>query len=317
MRRWFLLGLLLLPGLAAAQEFPDRPIRLIVAFGPGGGADTTARLLAGPLGQALGQPVLVENRAGGGGTAGGQAVAQARPDGYTLLVDASAFAVRHKLFARLAFDYERDFEPLARLTVMPLLLVVPPDDPAADVAGLVAALKARPRPPLYSVAGTGSASHFAALLLAERGGFAAEAVAYRGGAQGALAVVQGEGAFNFATTPSAIGLVNGGRLKALGVSSASRMQALPAVPTVAEAGLPGFTLTEWIALYAPAHTPAPILARLSAALKGALAQPEVVAKLADVGAEPALLEGEAFANYLAGQRRLLSGLADAAGLKPE
>jgi tripartite-type tricarboxylate transporter receptor subunit TctC len=318
-RRLLLAAALALAASAARAEeaFPARPVRLVVVFVPGGGADTTARLMAEPMGRHLGQPVLVENRPGGGGVTGGLAVAQSRPDGHTLMVDASALAVRHRLHARMALDYERDIEPVARLTVMPLLLVVPPAERAETLAGFLDRLRALPQPPHYAVAGLGSASHFAGLLLTTRAGVGAEAVAYRGGAQGAMAVVTGEGVFNFATTPSAVGLVQGGRLRALAVSSEARMRVLPEVPTVAESGLPGFALTEWIGLYAPARTPPAVVARLAAAARHALAQPEVVARLADVGAEPAPLDGPEFGRFLAEQRALLGGLAEAAGLKPE
>ncbi len=316
MLRALLLLLLFASAGAQAQPFPDRPIRLIVVFGPGGGADTTARLMAAPMAQVLGQQVLIENRSGGGGTHGGQVVAQAAPDGYTLMADASAFVVRHKLHPHLAFDYLADFEPVARLSVMPLLLVVPPTERAETLADYIAALGRQPVPLHYAVAGVGSASHFAGLYFLQRIGIRGEAVAYRGGSTGAMAVVTGETLLNFATTPSAVGLVQGGRLRAMAVSSERRMAVLPQVPSVAEA-LPGFALTEWIALYAPARTPAAVLGRLHAALRHALAQPEVIARLADVGAEPALLEGEAFGRFVAEQRSLMTGLADAAGMKPE
>ena len=313
-----LLALLLCTAAAQAQQtYPDRPIRIVVVFGPGGGADTTVRLLAGPMAQVLGQSVLIENRSGGGGTQGGQLVAQAAPDGYTLMVDASALVVRHKLHSHLGFDYQRDFTPVARLTVMPLLLVVPPTERAATLRDYIASLASQPLPLHYAVAGVGSASHFAGLYFLTRIGIRAEAVAYRGGSSGAMAVVTGETLLNFATTPSAIGLVQGGRLRAMAVSSDRRMAVLPDIPTVAEAALPGFALTEWIGLYAPAQTPAVVLARVHAALRHGLAQPEVVARLADVGAEPALLQGEEFARFVTEQRALMSGLADAAGMKPE
>ncbi len=311
-----LLALLLLALPAAAQTFPDRPIRIVVVFGPGGGADTTARLMAGPMAQLLGQQVLIENRSGGGGTQGGQVVAQAAPDGYTLMADASALVVRHKLHPNLGFDYLRDFTPVARLSVMPLLLVVPPTERAETLRDYIEGLKRQPVPLHYAVAGVGSASHFAGLYFLTRIGVRGEAVAYRGGSTGAMAVVTGDTLLNFATTPSAVGLVQGGRLRAMAVSSERRMAVLPEVPAVAET-LPDFALTEWIGLYAPAQTPAPVLARLHQALRHALAQPDVVAKLADVGAEPALLEGEAFGSFITEQRRLMSSLADAAGMKPE
>ncbi len=313
---WRALIWLLLAGPAAAQGFPDRPIRLVVVFGPGGGADTTARLLAGPMAQVLGQSVLIENRSGGGGTQGGQVVATAPADGYTLMADASALVVRHKLHPNLSFDYLHDFTPVARLSVMPLLLVVPPGERAEGLREYIAELQAQALPVQYAVAGIGSASHFAGLYFLQRAGVRGEAVAYRGGSPGAMAVVTGETRLNFATTPSAVALVQGGRLRAMAVSSDRRMRVLPEVPAVAET-LPGFALTEWIGLYAPAGTPAPVLARLHQALRHALAVPEVVARLADVGAEPALLEGAAFGRFIDEQRSLMSGLADTAGMKPE
>ena len=315
-----LMALLLLAGPAAAQGmmqgFPDRPIRVVVVFGPGGGADTTVRLLAGPMAQVLGQQVLIENRSGGGGTQGGQVVAQSAPDGYTLMADASALVVRHKLHPNLGFDYLRDFAPVARMSVMPLLLVVPPAERAEGLREYIAELRAQTLPVQYAVAGVGSASHFAGLYFLRRAGVRGEAVAYRGGSTGAMAVVTGETRLNFATTTSAVALVQGGRLRAMAVSSERRMTVLPEVPAVAET-LPGFALTEWIGLYAPAGTPAPVLARLHQALRHALAVPEVVARLADVGAEPALLEGAAFGRFIDEQRTLMTGLADAAGMKAE
>lgn len=302
--------------IARAEEgFPNRPLRIIVVFAPGGGADTTTRLMAGPMGEFLGRSVVVENRPGG--PYGGQMAAAARPDGYTLMADASAFAVRHKLHRNLSFSYEHGFEPVARLSVMPLLLVVPPTERAANMREFVAALGARTDRPHYSVAGMGSASHFAGLHFVQRTGVDAQHVAYRGGSQGAMAVLTGETAFNFATMPSALGLVQGGRLRALAVSSEARTRVAPDVPTVAEAGLPGFTLTEWIGLYAPAGAPASALDRISAAVRHALAHPDVVARLGDQGAEPAFLDRPEFGRFLDGQRRLLGALADAAGMQPE
>jgi tripartite-type tricarboxylate transporter receptor subunit TctC len=313
-----LLGLLLAlcAGLPARAEegFPNRPIRLIVVFAPGGGADTTARLIAGPMSETLGRPVVVENRPGG--VYGGQIAAAARPDGYTLMADASAFAVRHKLHANLSFDYVRDFAPVARLSIMPLLLVVPIDGPA-DLRELIAGLRGRRDVPGYSVAGIGSASHFAGLNFVLRAGIDAQSIAYRGGAPGAMAVLTGETSFNFATMPSAVGLVQGNRLRAVAVSSEARSSLLPNVPTVAEAALPGFALSEWIGLYAPTGTPVPIKERITAAVQQALAQPDVIARLAQQGAEPAYLGLEGFANFLAQQRQLLSELADRAGMRAE
>ncbi len=299
----------------ADESFPSRPIRLIVVFAPGGGADTTARVVAGPMSQRLGRQVVVENRPGG--VYGGQIAAAARPDGYTLMADASAFAVRHKLHANLSFDYLQDFAPLARLSIMPLLLVVPANGPTS-LQEMITSLRARTDKPHYSVAGLGSASHFAGLYFILRSGIDAQHVAYRGGAPGAMAVLTGDTLFNFATMPSSLGLVQGNRLRALAVSAENRTSLLPDVPTVAEAAnLPGFALSEWIGLYVPSGVPAPIMARLAEAVRHSLAQPEVVTLLAQQGAEAAFLGLGDFALWLAEQRSLMSDLATRAGMRAE
>jgi tripartite-type tricarboxylate transporter receptor subunit TctC len=267
------------------------------------------------MSQILGRQVVVENRPGG--VFGGQIAATARPDGYTLMADASAFAVRHKLHANLSFDYLRDFAPVARLSIMPLLLVVPMDGPT-NLRDMITMLRARTDKPHYSVAGLGSASHFAGLHFILRSGIDAQHVAYRGGAPGAMAVLTGDTLFNFATMPSSLGLVQGNRLRALAVSAESRTPILPDVPTVAEAAdLPGFALSEWIGLYAPTGVPQPIMARLADAVRQSLAQPEVVRLLASQGAEAAFLGLQDFAGFLAQQRDLLSDLAARAGMKAE
>ena len=300
---------------AAQAPFPNKPVRMIVPFPAGQATDMVARMLAEGLSRTWGHQVVVENRPGG--VYGGQIAATARPDGYTLMADASAFAVRHRLHANLSFDYLRDFAPVARLSIMPLLLVVPVDGPA-NLRDMITTLRARTDKPHYSVAGLGSASHFAGLHFILRSGIDAQHVAYRGGAPGAMAVLTGDTLFNFATMPSSLGLVQGNRLRALAVSAESRTPILPAVPTVAEAAdLPGFALSEWIGLYAPTGVPQPIMARIADAVKQSLAQPEVIRLLAGQGAEAAFLGLQDFAGFLAQQRELLSDLAERAGMKAE
>ena len=300
-----------------APGFPDRPIRLIVPYAPGGGTDATLRLLAGPMGEFLGQPIAIENRTGGAGTIGAATVAQARPDGHTLLADPSAHTVNHVLVRNLAFSYERDFAPIARLSVMPLLLIVPASETVPDLAGYIAAARARQGRIAWSSAGIGTASHLAGFLFVQRAGFEATHAPYRGGSQGAQAVVSGDTQFNFATSPSAIGLVQGGRLRALAVSSAARMAALPEVPTVAEAALPGFELVEWIGLWAPVGTPDAVLDRIEAAAAQALQRPDIRTRLADLGMQASYLSRPDFARFVTDQRALLTRLATEAGIRPE
>lgn len=324
MRRIFLKGLATLatlgslaaPALAQAP-FPERPIRLIIPYAPGGGTDATMRVLTGPMGEILGQPFVIENRTGGAGTIGAAMVAQARPDGYTLLADPSAHALNHMLIRNLPFNYERDFAPIARMSVMPLIMIVPANERATDLATYIARLREQGGRVSWASAGIGTASHLSGFLFVQRAGIESTHVPYRGGSQGAQAVLAGDTMFNFATAPSAIGLVQGGQLRALAVSSAARMSVLPAVPTVAEAALPSFELVEWIGLWAPTGTPPAILDRIQDAAQRTLAMPEIRARLATLGMEAAFQPRPEFTRFLTEQRALLTRIATDAGLRPE
>lgn len=310
-------GLASLAVPAAAQPWPDRVIRLVIPYAPGGATDATVRVLAGPMGEMLGQSFVIENRTGGAGTIGAAAVAQARPDGYTLLADPSAHALNHLLVRNLPFSYERSFAPIARLSVMPLIMVVPAIERAPDLAAYVAWARAQGGRVSWASAGVGTASHLSGFLFVQRAGIEATHAPYRGGSQGAQAVLTGDTHFNFATAPSALGLVQGQQLRALAVSGATRMSALPDVPTVAEAALLGFELVEWIGLWAPAGTPTPILERIQDAARRTLAMPDIQARLATLGMEAAFQPRDTFGGFLAAQRTLLTRVADDAGLKPE
>lgn len=306
-----------LPALAQAPAYPDRPIRLIIPYAPGGGTDATVRVLAGPMGELLGQPFVIENRTGGAGTIGAAIVAQARPDGYTLLADPSAHALNHMLVRNLPFAYERDFAPIARMSVMPLIMVVSASEGAADLPRFIAWARGQGGRVTWASAGVGTASHLSGFLFVQQAGIESTHAPYRGGSQGAQAVLAGDTQFNFATAPSAVGLVQGRQLRALAVSSASRMVALPEVPTVAEAALPGFELVEWIGLWAPTGTPPAILERIQDAAARTLARPDIQARLATLGMEAAFLPRTDFARFLADQRALLTRVATDAGLRPE
>lgn len=321
MRRVFLHGLiataLAAPALAQGQPFPDRPIRLIIPYAPGGGTDATMRVLTGPMGELLGQPFVIENRTGGAGTIGAAVVAQARPDGYTLLADPSAHALNHMLVRNLSFAYERDFAPIARMSVMPLVMIVPASERATDLAAYVTQMRAQGGRVSWASAGIGTASHLAGFLFVQQAGIESTHIPYRGGSQGAQAVLAGDTHFNFATAPSAVALVQGRQLRALAVSSVSRMSVLPEVPTVAEAALPGFELVEWIGLWAPAGTPAAILSRIEDAAARTVAMPDVRTRLAVLGMEAAFLPRPDFTRFVIEQRAMLTGIANDAGLRPE
>lgn len=306
-----------LPARAQAPAYPDRPIRLVIPYAPGGGTDATVRVLAGPMGELLGQPFVIENRTGGAGTIGAAIVAQARPDGYTLLADPSAHALNHMLVRNLPFAYERDFAPIARMSVMPLIMVVSASEGAADLPRFIAWARGQGGRVTWASAGVGTASHLSGFLFVQQAGIESTHAPYRGGSQGAQAVLAGDTQFNFATAPSAVGLVQGRQLRALAVSSASRMAALPEVPTVAEAALPGFELVEWIGLWAPAGTPPAILERIQDAAARTLARPDIQARLATLGMEAAFLPRAEFTRFLIDQRALLTRVAADAGLRPE
>ena len=311
-----------LPGLAAsllaapalAQWAPARQVRLIVPFSPGGGADTTARLFAPTFTAVLGQPAVVENRAGAGGTIGAAEVARAAPDGTTLLVDAANQAVNQFLFRNLPFDYVAGFTPVSRVTLYPLILVVRPDSPFRSLEALLAQARARPGRVTYSSSGNGISNHIATALLASRAGVEFSHIPYRGGGPALQAVLAGAVDFGFATVASAAALAQEGRLRTLALSTAARIPSLPEVPTVAELGFPGYDQAEWNGLYGPAGLAPEIAARLHEACRAALADPGVAQRLATLGAIGLGTGPAEFADYLARERAAMAVLVRQAGI---
>ena len=283
-RRAAIAAALSAPAVARAQWAPPRQVRMVVPFPPAGGADTTARLFAGPFQALLGQPVVVENRPGAGGTIGAAEVARAVPDGTTLLLDAANQAVGPYVLKNIPFDYATAFTPISRVTIYPLVLVVKPESPLRDLAGLVAQAKARPGTLTYSSSGNAVSNHIAMVVLLRRAGIEMTHVPYRGGGPALQAVLAGDVDCGFATVASAAALVQDGRLRALAASSAARIPALPAIPTVAELGYPGYDQVEWNGLYGPAGLPEPAVARLYECCRAALADPAVQQRLAGLGA---------------------------------
>jgi tripartite-type tricarboxylate transporter receptor subunit TctC len=319
------MGAATLPLSAMAQApsvpapWPSRPIRIIVAWPAGGSTDAVMRLLAAPMQAVLGQPVMIENRAGASGSIGAAAVAQAAADGLTVLGDASSQVVNPALMQGLPFDYIGGFAPVTQLCIAPAMLLVRAEDGPADLAGLVERLRRQPGAP-YSSSGIGAAAHLtsAALLRqinAREPGIAATHVPYRGSPMQVQAVLSGEVVFTFSTVPAAAGLVRDGRLRALAVSSAQRLPGFPTVPTVAESGFPGFAMTEWLALFVPAGTPATAIARLAEAAHAGLADPEIRRRLALLGMEPVGGGPAALAAFLAEQRPRMAALIAAEGIR--
>jgi tripartite-type tricarboxylate transporter receptor subunit TctC len=304
-RRAALGALLATPALA--QWVPSRAVRLIAPYPPGGGVDTTSRLIAGPMQGLLGQPVVVENRAGAGGSLGAGEVARSAPDGHTIMVDAMAHTVNPALIRGLPFDYATAFTPITQLAVLPQILIVPNSLAARTLPELLAYARTRTGLP-YGSSGNATAAHLAAALLLNRAGVQMEHVPYRGGTAALPDLIAGNITFLFGTVSSSLQLVREGRVRALAVSTVARLPTLPEVPTVAEQGFPGYELNEWNGLYAPAGLPAPVLARLHEAALAALREPPVLARFEALGALPVGNPQPEFAAYVAAQRESMARL---------
>jgi tripartite-type tricarboxylate transporter receptor subunit TctC len=319
-RRRALLGLGLgIPALAQAQPapWPTRPIRVVVAWPAGGGVDTPTRLVAGPMGRFLGQPLVLENRGGATGTIGELEAARAAPDGYTMLADGLGIATNALTMRGLPLDPLTAFDPVTGVTRAPLLLVVRADHPARDLAGLLDLARAKPGALSYFSSGQAGGPHQSGVLLLARAGATATHVSYRGGSQSIAGVMGGDTDFGFSTLPQAVPLVQSGALRALGVSSTARMPLLPSIPTVAEQGFPGFQRYEDLNFWVPRGTPPERIARLHAATAAALADPEVRARLAELGMEPVGSPPAQLGADIAAYRASAAALIEAAGIKVE
>ncbi|MBP0495661.1 Bug family tripartite tricarboxylate transporter substrate binding protein [Pararoseomonas indoligenes] len=305
-----------LPSLAQAQAWPSRPIRVIASYAPGGGVDVPTRLVAEPMGAILGQPLAVENRAGATGSIGAAAVAAAAPDGYTILSDASGQALNPALLTNLPFDYETGFAPIGQLCTLPQVLVVLTSGPAG-LAALLAAARKKPGM-TYASSGIASGPHLAGAVLSRRADIGLTHVAYRGSAPAMQDVLAGAVDMAFSTTPQAVPLIREGRLRALAVTTAQRLPFLPDVPTVAEQGFPGFDVNDWVAMWAPAGTPAPVLDRLNAALNQALSDPARRDRLLNgIGVLPAGGSREDLARFVTAQRLAMREVVRAENIRVE
>lgn len=297
------LGLLALTPLAAqAQAFPTKAITIVVPFSAGGTTDILARVLGQFISKDLGQPVIIDNRAGAGGNIGTQLVARAAPDGYTILMGTvGTHAINQSLYPKLAFDPIKDFAPLTRVALVPNLLVANPAQPFKTVKELMAYAKANPGKVTFGSSGSGTSIHLSGELFKQMAGVDLQHVAYKGSAPAVNDLLGNHIAIMFDNMPSAISHVKAGKLRPLAVTTAQRSPALPDVPTVAEAGVPGYEATSWFGLLAPAKTPAPVVAKLNAAILKALADPDVKNKLLEQGAEPAGETPAQFAAFIASE----------------
>jgi tripartite-type tricarboxylate transporter receptor subunit TctC len=303
-------------GLAQPQWAPTRTMRLIAPYPPGGGVDTTARLFAGPMSSFLSQQIVVENRAGAGGSIGAAELARAAPDGHTLMIDAMAHTVNPALLRGLSFDYATAFTPISQVVVLPqILLVNPATTPAKTLPEFVEWVKARPGQLSYASSGNATAAHLAAALFVNRAGLDIQHVPYRGGTPALQDLLGGAIAFLFGTVSSSLQLAREGRLRPLAVSTATRISSLPDVPTVAEQGFPGYELNEWNGLYAPAGIAAAATQRLYEAAKHALADATEQQRLGALGALPVGSPPDEFARFVAEQREQMARLVREAKLE--
>lgn len=274
-----------LPGTALAQTYPGKPIRWVVPFPPGGAMDVIARTLAERMTPAMGQSVVIENRPGAGGNIGSDIVAKAPPDGHTLLIVSIGHAVNPALYASLPFDAQKDFEPVSLLAVVPNMLVAHPSVPAQNVKDVIALARTQPGKLTYASAGNGTSIHLAGELFASMAKVDMVHVPYKGSGPAVTDLIGGQVNFMFDSITSALPHVKAGRLKAYAVTGAKRSKAVPDLPTIAEAALPGYELNPWFGVFVPAKTPRPVVERLHRELMAALDHPETQKKLDVIGAE--------------------------------
>ena len=313
--------LLVLLGIAApdvrAQSYPARAIRLVVPSSPGGGSDIVGRILAQKLSEQMGQQVVVDNRAGAGTVIGNDAVAKSAPDGYTLLLGLSTLAINPSMFAKLPYDALRDFAPISQAVSSPNILTVHPSVPAKTVKEFIALAKSKPGSITFGSAGQGTSPHLSGELLKVLARIDIVHVPFKGSGQSVISLLAGEISANFASLPTAIPYIKAGRLRGLGVTTLKRAQALSDVPSIAEAGVPGYEATQWFGLLAPAGTPRAIIDRLyqesSRAVRSASVKERMVAEgLEVVGGTP-----EEFASYIKSETDKWTQVIKAAGIKPQ
>jgi len=319
-KRELLAGLALLPLAkpALAQEYPSRPIRLLVGFAAGGSTDVFARAIAPRLQALLGQPVVIENRPGAGGNIATEATTRSAPDGYTLLLGTiGPLAINPTLYGNLSFDPLKDLTPVSLIGEVPNVLAVPVDRPFRSVADIIAAAKARPETLNFGSSGIGSAGHLAAEQLNLMAGIRTTHVPYRGGGALLPELIAGRVDYAFTTALNGIPQAEAGKLRILGVPNGKRVPLLPDIPTIAESGLPGFDGVDWAAMMAPPGLQAPILAKLNAAMQSVLKEPELVAAMA---ARRLVLEAstpEALAAFLRQETARWAPVVRASGARPD
>jgi len=307
---WLAVCLVWAAGAAAAEPFPSHPMRIVVPFAAGGAVDVLARIAGQQLGAALGQPVVIENRTGAGGNIGGDAVAKAAPDGYTMLLATTGLlTVNPTIYHAMPFSPSRDLAPVARLATVPNLMVINPDLPVHTVAEFIAYAKARPGKVFFGSPGSGTGIHLSGELFNLMAGVEMVHAPYRGSAPALADLMAGAVQVMFDNMPSALPLARSGRLRALAVTTATRAPALPDVPTLAESGLPDYETSAWFGIMVPVATPPEIVATLGQAFDRVMRLPDVEQRLAELGAQSTPDTPAEFAAFIAVETTKWSKLA--------
>jgi tripartite-type tricarboxylate transporter receptor subunit TctC len=302
----------------AAQHYPERVVRIVNPFPPGGSVDVLARILAQRLSENLGQQFIIENRTGGGGNVGAEAVAKSDPDGYTLLFTAPGpLVVNQTLYGKLPFDPMKDFAPVALFAVAPIVLMVNPDIPAKNVQELIAYARQRPGQINFGSAGNGSTPHLNGELFKTMAHIDIVHVPYRGTGPAMNDLIGGHIQMFFDLLPASLPQIQSGKVRALANAGATRPPALPDLPTVAEQGLPGFDSTSWVGLVAPARTPAAVLAKLTAEVEKVTTSPDIVARIHELGSFPGTAFGRDFARFMDAETAKWAAVVRASGARAE
>ena len=300
---------------SSAQSYPAKPIRIIVPYAPGGSTDVLFRIFAPKMPEVLGQQAVIDNRPGAASTIGLDLVAKSPPDGYTVGVANIAYGANPSIYKKMPFDSEKDLAPVGLVSIVTMVLAVHPSIPARSVKEYVALAKARPGTLNYGSAGNGSANHLATARFAHMANINVQHVPYKGGGPAVIAITSGEVSTLFATIPSAIQHFKSGRLRALGVSSAKRNSALPELPTIAEAGVPGYEAIEWQGLMVPTGTPRDVIMRLNQAFAKITAMPDVKERVAALGSDLVTGTPEEFDQFVKRELAVWSKVVKEVGIK--
>jgi tripartite-type tricarboxylate transporter receptor subunit TctC len=304
-------------GTAAAQQYPSKPVRLIVPFAPGGGTDITARAVAQKLTEAWGQPVIADNRPGANGTIGVDLAAKSAPDGYTITMISSSHTVNVSLYSKLPYDLVRDLTPVTQATSQPYAMVIHPSLPAKTVKEFIAYAKTKPGGINYGSSGTGGIAHLGGAWIGHIAGIEMVHIPYKGGAPATLDMIAGRTQMQLGTLLLTGPHIKAGKLRALAVTTPKRWHGTPELPTVAEAGVPGFAITQWYGMIAPAKTPPAIVTKISKEISRILHQPDVKEKLASDGADAVGNAPEEFGAHIKAEVAKYAKIVKLVGLKAE